>query len=249
MHVSCQFAFLGCLFGTDSAFECRALRLDKRNKKHVVSHTKPRRARRWMTFKKKPLWPLCEIELGCGPSPALDARQMPRPLTSSPSSLLPPSSWSARPPATSHQSIAYQKKGFPRFGGNPYASPHISSILRKHVLSCCHLTSPVRQNGARGYVSSLYLFSCFGGHVPIFFCQRRVNHCLTFVLGAAGNVVFSVWRKAALPVARSLPRSGKPLIVCVGLSPDQSISTRPRPLSRLKSDGLHGLRSFEKIKP
>ena len=26
-------------------------------------------------------------------------------------------------------------------------------------------------------------------------------------------MVFSVWRKAALPVARSLPRSGKPLIV------------------------------------
>src|SRR5574344_1376679 len=82
-----------------------------------------------------------------------------------------------------------------------------------------------------------------------FFSQRRVNHCLTFVLGAAGNVVFSVWRKAALPVDRSLPRSGKPLIVCVGLSPDQSISTRPRPLSRLESDGLHGLRSFEKINP
>jgi len=62
-----------------------------------------------------------------------------------------------------------------------------------------------------------------------------VIHYLTFVLGSAGNFVFCFWRKAALLVARSLPKSGKPLVVCVGLSPDQSISTRPRPLSRFKS--------------
>ena len=122
----------------------------------------------------------------------------------SPSSLLPPSSWSARPPATSHQSIAYQKKGFPRVGGNPYASPHIASILRKHVLSCCNLTSPVRQNGARGYVSSLYLFSCFGGHVPMFFLSAKSESLPDVRTGSRwqrGFQCLAVSRPACCPVA------------------------------------------------
>jgi len=122
----------------------------------------------------------------------------------SPSSLLPPSSWSARPPATSHQSIAYQKKGFPRVGGNPYASPHIASILRKHVLSCCNLTSPVRQNGARGYVSSLYLFSCFGGNVPMFFQSAKSDSLPDVRTGSRWQLVFQCLaesRPACCPVA------------------------------------------------
>ena len=138
-------------------------------------------------------------------SPATNSEDGPDPLPPSPPPpLLPPSSWSARPPATSHQSIAYQKKGFPRVGGNPYASPHIASILRKHVLSCCNLTSPVRQNGARGYVSSLYLFSCFGGNVPMFFQSAKSDSLPDVRTGSRWQLVFQCLaesRPACCPVA------------------------------------------------
>lgn len=103
--------------------------------------------------------------------------------------------------------LCTKKKGFPRVGGNPYASPHIASILRKHVLSCCNLTSPVRQNGARGYVSSLYLFSCFGGNVPMFFQSAKSDSLPDVRTGSRwqrGFQCLAESRPACCPVASSV---------------------------------------------
>ena len=152
-------------------------------------------------------------------SPATNSEDGPDPLPPSPLPLLlPPSSFllppsflpppglpGRQPPATNR--LRTKKKGFPRVGGNPYASPHIASILRKHVLSCCNLTSPVRQNSARGYVSSLYLFSCFGGNVPMFFQSAKSDSLPDVRTGSRwqrGFQCLAESRPACCPVASSV---------------------------------------------
>jgi hypothetical protein len=155
--------------------------------------------------------PLCEIELGCGLRPyccfSHEATTGTKVDAGLKEAFVPLCEIEFRVRGNTINPKMDTKKGFPRFGGNPYASPHISSILRKHVLSCCHLTSPVRQNGVRGYVSSFYLFSCFGGNVPMFFQSAKSESLPDVRTGSRwqrGFQCLAESRPACCPVASSV---------------------------------------------